>query len=125
MVVAPVFKRIRRCYPAAFRVGSLVTHSGRMRVNFIRRTIADIDAAAVGLPARLTRCKVLVGKCEPAIMFFLELVLRRAGGRIAARPELLDEMLPLLVCVQTLKRGLLFVSNDVEHVLVEPLLLAV
>ena len=43
-------------------------------------------------------------------MLFLKLVLYRIGGGIAAQPELLDELLALLIRLQTLERGPLFIA---------------
>jgi hypothetical protein len=63
---------------------------------------------------------VLVGVGDAAVMLFFELVLFGVGRGIAPQPELLDELIPLFVGTQTLKRSALFISDDVDDVLVEP-----
>ncbi len=55
------------------------------------------------------------------MLFFIS-IFRRIGIRIAALPELLDELFPLLVGRQVQERVLLFGGNDVDDVLVQPLL---
>ena len=43
---------------------------------------------------------MLVGVCDAAVMLFLKFVLLGVGRGIAAQPELLDELLPLIVGVR-------------------------
>lgn len=94
-----------------------------MRVNLIRRTVDDIDVSTIGLPAGRTgrSAKTLVGESDAAVVFLLELVIRCAGRGIAARPELLDELVAFLVAGELLEGGALGVVNNVDHVLVESL----
>src|ERR1035438_561416 len=84
-----------------------------MIVNLIRRTVSDVNAAAVRLPSGDLRREMFVGVGDAAVMFFLE---RRA----ALNPELLDELLALLVGGESLERGALLVGDDVGHILGEP-----
>ena len=95
-------------------------------VNFdlIRWAVDNVHVAAVGLPARPAGCclKMLVGIRDTAIMFLFELVLNRARRRIAPLPELLDELFPFVIGRQFLERGALFIGDDVDHVLIQPLM---
>ncbi len=54
-------------------------------------------------------------------MLLLELVLGRARCGIATRPELLDELTAFFVRFQKFEGGLLFIRDDVDHILVERL----
>jgi hypothetical protein len=53
-------------------------------------------------------------------MFLFELVFLRVRRRIAPQPELHDELLPFFIGSQFLKRGPLFIVDDVGHVLIQP-----
>src|SRR5712691_10358368 len=55
-------------------------------------------------------------------MLFLELVLHRVRSGVAALPERLDELLPLLVRLQLQERGALFIADDVGNFFLQPLL---
>ena len=68
-----------------------------MRFDFVGRAVFNIDAAAIGLPSRDTRREPVVGVGDAAIMLFAEFVFFGVRSRIAAQPELLDELLALLV----------------------------
>ena len=92
-----------------------------MVFDFVRRAVRDVDAAAVGLPARDARGVVLVGVGDAAVVLFLELVLDGIGRGVAAQPELLDELLALFVGLQPLEGRALFIGDDVGDVLVQPL----
>ena len=54
-------------------------------------------------------------------MVLFEFVFDGVRGRIAAEPEGLDELLTLLVGLQSLERGFLFVGDDVGNIFVKPL----
>ena len=58
-----------------------------MRLDFVRRAEHDVDAAAVGLPARNAGGEMLVGVGDAPVVLFLEFVLYRcpAWDRGAAR----------------------------------------
>ena len=64
---------------------------------------------------------MLVGVGDAAVVLFLELVFDGVRRGVAAQPELLDELLALVVGLQVLEGGPLLVGDDVGHVLVEPL----
>ena len=66
---------------------------------------------------------MLVGIGDAQIMLFAELILRRIGIRIAAQPELLDELLALFFVGHVLEGLGFFVRDDPFHVLVQPLLI--
>ncbi len=66
---------------------------------------------------------MLVGVRDAAVVLFLELVFLGVGRGIAPQPELLDELLALLVGLQPLEGRSLFVGDDVTDVFVEPLLI--
>ena len=88
----------------------------------IGRAPHDVDAAAIGPPARHAGGEMLVGVGDAAVVFFLVFVLRRVGRGIAAQPELLDELVALFVVGELLKGRHFFRSDDVSDVLVQPLL---
>src|SRR6185437_11732863 len=120
--VAPVFKRIGGCLAAALFHGPFITAPGRMRVDFVRRAVFDVNHPAVCLPTWNARCVMVVCIRNAAIMLFLVLVLFRIRRGIAPQPELLYELLPLFIRFQTLEGLLFFVRDDVDNVLVQPLL---
>src|SRR5229473_2101514 len=94
-----------------------------MRFDFVRRPQDNVDAAPVGSPARHAGAKVLVRKRNPAVVFFLHWILVLVGRRVATRPELLDELLPLRIGIETLKCLPLAIGDDIGYVLVQPLLI--
>jgi hypothetical protein len=63
---------------------------------------------------------MFVGVGDAAVVLFFEFVLRRAGGGVAAEPELFDEVLALSVGGEPVERAALFVGDDVGDVFVEP-----
>ena len=63
---------------------------------------------------------MLVGVCDAAIVFFLEVVVGQIRVAAAAQPELLDELLAFFVRFQLEKGAALFRRNDVDDVLVQP-----
>ena len=92
-----------------------------MRFDFVGRAEGDVDAAAVRLPAGDAGGVPLVGVGDAAVVLFLVLVFLRVRRGIAAQPELLDELLALLVGGQALEGLALFVGDDVDDVFVQPL----
>ena len=86
-----------------------------MLISFIGRTVLDIDHAAVRLPARNARSKILVGVGDAAVMLFAVFVFFGVGSGIAAQPELLDELLALLIGLKLLECLFLFVADDVDR----------
>src|SRR6266446_3717434 len=87
----------------------------------IRWAVENVHVAAIGLPARPAGwpSKMLVGVRDPAVMFLFDFVCR-GGSCLTPQPELLDELVPLLIGGQFFKRGALFIVDDVDHVLVQP-----
>ena len=58
-----------------------------MGLNLVRLAEHDVNAAAVGLPSRDARGKMLVGIRDAPIVLFFEFVFLGVGRRIAALPE--------------------------------------
>ena len=65
---------------------------------------------------------MLVGVSDPAVVLFLEGVFRRIRIGIAPLPEGLDELLALFVGREVQEGVALFGSDDVHHILIEPVL---
>jgi len=93
-----------------------------MRINLIGWTVLDVDHAAVRFPARDTRGVVIVRVRNTPVVLFFVLVLLGIGSRIASQPEVLDEGLPLFIGLQPLESLLLLIRDDVDDILVHPLL---
>ena len=119
---APGFPWVRSSGASTLFHRSVVGAAGRVRLNFVRPTPHDVHAATIGFPARDARSKMFVRVSNPAVMLFLEIVVREVGIAAAAQPELLDKLLALFVGLQLQEGIALFGSNDVHHVFVEPLL---
>ena len=66
---------------------------------------------------------MLVRIGDPAVMLFAKFILRRIRIRVPPQPELLDEVVPLLVVAQALECLEFLVGNDPVDVLVYPLLI--
>src|SRR5208282_22770 len=122
VAVAPIFVRIRRSGPAALIHGPVPVSAGRMGIHFVRGAPHDVDLAPVGFPTRDAGSVVLVGVGDAAIVFLFEGVFRRIGVGITALPERLDELLAFFVCRKVQERAALLGSDDVDHILVQPLL---
>ena len=67
---------------------------------------------------------MLVGIGDPLVVFLFELVFVSIWIRIAAPPELLDKSLALVISLELLKCLSLFVSDDVRHILIQPILVS-
>src|SRR3954451_4764807 len=65
---------------------------------------------------------MVIGVRDPAVVLFLILVLLGIGSWVAPQPEILYKSLLLLICFEPLESLLLFIRNDVDDVLVHPLL---
>src|SRR5271166_2924828 len=64
---------------------------------------------------------MLVRIGDPAIMLFLEGILRGFGVRISATPEILDELLALFIVSELKECIAFFLGDDVGGVFIEPL----
>jgi len=91
-----------------------------MRIDFIRRTVFNIDPPAIRLPPRNARRETIVGIGDAAIMFFAVLVLFGVRSRIAAQPEIFDKRLPLVVGLERLENLPLFIGYNVADLFVQP-----
>ena len=85
-------------------------------------TVGDVDAATIRIPAFDARVEVVVGVGDPAVVLLLEFIEGRSRVRVPAAPELLDEGVPFGVGAQVVEDLLLFVRDDVDDVLSQPLL---
>ena len=120
IAIAPALKGIGGGGAAAFGLVALILTAGGMGLGFVGWTPDDINASAVGSPARDAGGVMLVGILNAAIVFFAEFVFLGVGSRVAAEPELLDELVTLLIGAEEFECLLFFRSDDVAHVLVEP-----
>src|SRR5882762_866876 len=90
---------------------------------FVSRAPHDVHAAAIGFPTRNSRCKVLIGISDATVVFLFEIVVWKIGIIAAAKPKLLDELLTFFIGVELQESAPLFRRDDVDHILVEPLLI--
>ena len=88
----------------------------------IGRSPGDIDPAAIGLPSGLARGKPLVGVGDAPVVLVAGLVDHGVGSGVPAQPELLHELVALIVRLQLVEGGLLLGSDDVQDILLQPLL---
>src|SRR5207253_7678299 len=95
--IPPLLERIGGGSATALFGRTLIGAAGGMVLDFVRRPIGDVDAATVRLPSGDTRRVALVGVRNAAVVLFFEFVFSSVGRGIAAQPELLDELLALLV----------------------------
>src|SRR5260370_39633352 len=93
-----------------------------MRMYFIGRPRQDVHAAAICLAARNSGSEMLIGVRDAAVVLFFEIVVGKIGIAAAAEPKLFNELLALFVSIQLQESLALFGRNDVDDVLVEPLL---
>src|SRR6516225_5926263 len=93
-----------------------------MRIDTVWLAKRNVHVTAVGLPARFAGCEMFVRVSDAAIVLFAKLVLRRIGIRIATQPELLDEVVALLIIAQALEGFQLLVGDDPMNILIHPLL---
>src|SRR6185437_10720847 len=93
-----------------------------MSINRTRGTVHDIDPAAVCFPAGHPGREVLIGVCNAPIMFFFVLVFGGVRGRVASRPEVLDELIALGVVAELLEGVEFFASNDPANIFIKPFL---
>src|ERR1700674_1037000 len=66
--------------------------------------------------------EMLIGVRDAAVVLFFEVVVRKIGITAAAEPKLFNELLTLFVRVQLQESLALFRRDDIDSVLVEPLL---
>ena len=68
---------------------------------------------------------MLVGVGDTPVMLFFKIVVGKVGVAAAPQPELLDKLLAFLVRIELEKGVPLFRRNDVDDVLIQPLLVLV
>src|SRR6185437_6010663 len=98
--IAPLLKRISPRLAAPLRRRPRILPPRRMRLNFIRRTVLNIDTPPIGLPSRHSRRVMRIRIIDPTVVLFLHLVLDRSRRRIPPLPELLHKLAPLLVYIE-------------------------
>src|SRR4051794_40588259 len=108
--VRPFLKCIRLSGSTTLFERSFVSSTGRMVLNFVRLSIKNIDAAAIGLPSRLAGSKALVRIGNAFVVFFSEFVFNRVRRRIPTQPEVFLELFSLLRCAEAVERFLLIIS---------------
>src|ERR1700722_74765 len=118
----PRLPRIRGCGTPALFLGSVICTTRWMAVNLVWRAPHDIHVTAISLPSWNTRGVMFIRVSDPPVMLFFEFVIRQIWISAAAQPELLDELFTFFVSGQLSERVALFRRNNVDHVLVEPLL---
>ena len=117
VAVAPIFKGKSRSRAAALFHRTLVGSAGGMRLDLVRRTVDDVNAAAIGFPSGNAGREVFVRIRDAAIVLFFEFVFDGVGRGIAARPERFDELVALFVVRELLECSPLFVGDDPADVL--------
>ena len=65
---------------------------------------------------------MLVGVGNAAIVLFFKIVIRKVGIAAAPKPELFDELLALFIGIELKESVPFFWRNDVDHILIQPLL---
>ena len=107
IAITPILVRIGGGGAAALLLRTIVGAAGGMRLDLVGGAPHDVNAAAIGLPAWNAGSEMLVGISDAAIVLFLVLVFRSVGSGIATQPELLDELVALLVVGKLLESRLL------------------
>ena len=95
-----------------------------MRIHFVRRTIHDVHAAAIGLPARNASGEMLVGVGNTPIVLFLVFVLFRIRSGVPALPESFDEIIALFIVGKLFEGSPFLIGNDPDNILIQPLLVS-
>ena len=93
-----------------------------MGFNLIRFSKRYVNSPTICPPTRDSGGIMLIGVCNPAVMLFLEFVVSSPLIGIAAGPELLYKILTLLFGLEVLKDVFFFVGDDVDYILLQPLL---
>src|ERR1035441_7708820 len=75
VAVAPLFERVSGCGAAALFRRTLVRAAGRVRFLLIGRSVGDVNAPAIRLPARDAGSEILVGVGDAPVVLFIQFVL--------------------------------------------------
>ncbi len=93
-----------------------------MGFHFVWLAVHDQNPATIGFPAGNPRRELLVGQNDALVVFVPKLVIDGVGTRVPSKPELLDEVLPLLIGLETFESGILFGIDDVGNFVPRPVL---
>jgi hypothetical protein len=110
-LVTPLFERM-----------VFLRRSSGMTLDFIRWTVGDVDSSTIRLPTRQSRRwpETIVRVRNSPVVLDLKLVLRSIRRWVATQPELLDEVLALLICRKAFEGISFVVTDDVRYVFVQP-----
>src|SRR5437870_12749982 len=93
-----------------------------MQLDLIRRTILDVDTAAISPPTLNAGRKMLVSIGDAPVVFVLKFVVLAIRIRVAPLPEGFDKLVSLFI-IRELGEGLtLVIGNDPAHIFIQPLL---
>ncbi len=120
VAVVPHLEREGRRLAAALVHRPLILAAAGVGIDVVRLAVCNVDVAAVRHPSRLARSEVLVRIRDAGVDLVAILVVRRVGARVAPLPEVLDELVPLLIVREMLERLRLGVGNDPPHILLQP-----
>src|SRR5689334_21721280 len=120
MAIAPLFPRIGAGFATALLHRALISAARGMRLNLVWLAPDNVNAAAIGFPARDARRKVFVGIGQAAVVFLFGCIDRRLRVGIALVPKNLDELLALLVRGEFQECFALVRRNDVHNLVCQP-----
>src|SRR5262245_40081981 len=96
-----------------------------MGLDLVRFSPGNVDATTISLPTGNAGGKVLVGVGDAFVILIAVFVFLGVRIRIAAAPEILNEILPLLIRGQGIKSLFLIFGDDVSDVRIDPFLIRV
>src|SRR6185295_9517978 len=117
MPVAPCFEGECGGKTTALLLRPIVGAARGMSLNLIRKSVKDVHLAAVGVHARDSRSEMVVRVVNSLVVLVPKLVFRWVGRGISNEPEVLNEILPLLVLCQFLECLPFFVCDDDVNVI--------
>ena len=90
-----------------------------MGFHFIGLAMHDENPAPVGFPAGNPGRELLIGQNDALVVFVPKLVIDGVGTRVPPKPELLDEVLPFLVGLESFEGVILLGIDDVRDFVLE------
>src|SRR5215510_9926781 len=88
---------------------------------FVRFAEPDVDSSAIGFPPGNAGAEFLICVLDALVILLFVFVLRSV--RIGPEPEVFDELIALFIGLQRLEGFAFFISDNVRHIFVEPLLI--